>query len=144
MGDTGSQFLGAFLSALSIVFIWNFREPDGPYFQIRQFVAPLLIFIVPLIDTATVAIRRMLRGHSPFVGGKDHITHHLAMLGLKDNFVCIAYLLLSLISGGLFLCLFYNDIEQKFINPIGIGFFFFLFLTIQLMYQKNAHQHKQK
>ncbi len=144
MGDTGSQFLGAFLSAISIVFIWNFRDAEGPFIQIKQFIAPLLIFMIPLIDTITVSIRRMLRGHSPFVGGKDHITHHLAMLGLKDNFVCITYLLLALIGGCLYLFLFYNNLPAKYMNPIGIGFFFSLFIIIQLMYQKNAHQHKIK
>jgi UDP-GlcNAc:undecaprenyl-phosphate GlcNAc-1-phosphate transferase len=142
MGDTGSQFLGAFLSALSIIFIWNFRDGSLPYIQIRQFVAPLLIFIVPLSDTITVSVRRMLRGHSPFVGGKDHITHHLAMLGIKDNFVCIIYILLSVISTVLFLILHFCNVETKYTNPIAIGFFLTVFIIIQLMYQKNAHRHK--
>ena len=141
MGDTGSQFLGAFLAAMSIIFIWNFRDADGPYFQIKQFVAPILIFIIPIIDTSTVSIRRMLRGHSPFVGGKDHITHHLAMLGVKDNFVCISYLLLSAIASLLFLYLHFYLNDARFVNPVGIGFFFVLFIAIQLMYQKNAHRH---
>ena len=144
MGDTGSQFLGAFLSAISIIFIWNFREVDGPYIQIKQFIAPLLIFMIPIIDTTTVSIRRMLRGHSPFVGGKDHITHHLAMLGLKDNFVCIVYLLLAAMGAALFLFLHVNDVETKFLNPIAIGFFFVLFISIQLVYQKNEHKHERK
>ena len=144
MGDTGSQFLGAFLSAISIVFIWNFRDADGPIIQFKQFIAPLLIFIIPIIDTTTVSIRRMLRGHSPFVGGKDHITHHLAMLGVKDNFVCIIYLLFSVIGAALFLFLHYYNFETKYFNPIGIGFYFALFLLIQMMYQKNAHRHKKK
>ena len=141
MGDTGSQFLGAFLAAMSIIFIWNFRDADGPYFQIKQFVAPILIFIIPIIDTSTVSIRRMLRGHSQFVGGKDHITHHLAMLGVKDNFVCISYLLLSAIASLLFLYLHFYLNDARFVNPVGIGFFFVLFIAIQLMYQKNAHRH---
>jgi UDP-GlcNAc:undecaprenyl-phosphate GlcNAc-1-phosphate transferase len=37
------------------------------------------MFIVPLIDTITVTIRRLMRKQSPFVGGKDHITHHLVI-----------------------------------------------------------------
>ncbi|MEY4876357.1 MAG: putative undecaprenyl-phosphate N-acetylglucosaminyl 1-phosphate transferase [Bacteroidota bacterium] len=144
MGDTGSQFLGAFLSAISILFIWNLRDTQGPQYQIRQFVAPMLIFIVPLIDTTTVSIRRMMRGHSPFVGGRDHITHHLAMMGVKDYFVCTIYVLLSALSIGLFLFLHFNNYETKYLNPIAIGFFMVLFIIIQLMYQKNAHRHQEK
>jgi UDP-GlcNAc:undecaprenyl-phosphate GlcNAc-1-phosphate transferase len=138
MGDTGSQFLGAFLSAMSILFIWNLRDVAGPQFQIRQFVAPLLIFIVPLIDTATVSIRRIMKGSSPFVGGRDHITHQLAMMGLKDNLVCLTYLVLSVLSACLFLFLHFNNFETKYVNPIAIGVFMILFILIQVMYQHNA------
>ena len=90
MGDTGSQFLGVFLSAISIIFIWGNREVNNTNFiQFKQFVFPMLLFIVPLIDTITVTIRRMMRKQSPFVGGKDHITHHLAYNGIKDGYVAL-------------------------------------------------------
>jgi UDP-GlcNAc:undecaprenyl-phosphate GlcNAc-1-phosphate transferase len=144
MGDTGSQFLGAFLSAISILFIWNIRDVHGPSFQIKQFVPPMLIFLIPLVDTTTVSIRRMMRGHSPFVGGRDHITHHLAMLGLKDNFVCITYLILAIIAAGLFLSLYSYKVITGYFNPITIGFAMIIFIAIQLMYQKNAHKHQSK
>lgn len=87
MGDTGSQFLGAFLSALGIRICWNGMDISGAEVQTKQLLYVALLFIVPLSDTTTVSINRMLKGKSPFVGGKDHTTHHLAYMGLKDRHV---------------------------------------------------------
>lgn len=84
MGDSGSQFLGIILAHFSILFLWNNRLEFGGYFQINQFFIPLLVFTVPIFDTATVFIHRLLRKQSPFVGGRDHLSHHLVYLGLKD------------------------------------------------------------
>lgn len=84
MGDSGSQFLGITLAYFSIVYLWGNRYSDGGYFQINQIYLPLLFFTIPIFDTTTVFIHRLLRRQSPFVGGKDHLSHHLVFLGLKD------------------------------------------------------------
>lgn len=94
MGDTGSQFLGVVLAALSIQFLWNNEVALADKITSRQFILPLLAFLVPISDTTTVTINRLLKGQSPFVGGKDHTTHHLSYLGFSDQSV-------SLIVGGI-------------------------------------------
>lgn len=86
MGDTGSQFLGVVLAALSINLLWNHSAVEYPA-TARQFILPILAFIVPLSDTVSVVINRISNGKSPFVGGKDHTTHHLSYLGLSDQSV---------------------------------------------------------
>ena len=86
MGDTGSQFLGVVLAALSIKLLWNHSAVEYPA-TARQFILPILAFIVPLSDTVSVVINRISNGKSPFVGGKDHTTHHLSYLGLSDQSV---------------------------------------------------------
>ena len=88
MGDTGSQFLGVVLAALSIKFLWN-HAPNEHEIVSRQFILPILAFIVPLSDTTTVVINRLAKGKSPFVGGRDHTTHHLSYLGLSDQSVAL-------------------------------------------------------
>ena len=101
MGDTGSQFLGIILSALSIKFLWNFQEEPTPiiYDTIsKQFILPLLAFLVPISDTTTVTINRIMRGQSPFVGGKDHTTHHLSYLGFSEQSVGLIVGGISLVS----------------------------------------------
>jgi UDP-GlcNAc:undecaprenyl-phosphate GlcNAc-1-phosphate transferase len=98
MGDTGSQFLGAFLAAIGIMYFWNDHYRTGDIAPARQFIMASLAFILPIIDTTVVVVNRISRGRSPFVGGKDHTTHSLAYLGLTDRQVALTYLLMSLVS----------------------------------------------
>lgn len=136
MGDTGSQFLGVFLASTSILFFWNFKdEGSSEWIQPKQFVVPMLLFIVPLIDTTTVTIRRLMRKQSPFVGGKDHITHHLAYLGLSDKLVAITLACLSLTSLPIVLLMVLGWIEWTWAITFGaFAYFFLVFVLIQILY----------
>ncbi len=143
MGDTGSMFLGVLLAGSSIWFIWNERDVYGGTFQVRQFVIPMIIFIVPLIDTITVTFRRLLKKQSPFVGGKDHITHHLVYLGFKEKTVAFILLAVSLTSIPLVICL--KSIEWTIITTI-LAYIYFIFLlaVMQVLYQKGAKRNSEK
>jgi UDP-GlcNAc:undecaprenyl-phosphate GlcNAc-1-phosphate transferase len=84
MGDNGSQFLGAILAVISIQIFWNtpiLMGIDNKY----SLLIILMAFIIPISDTATVTINRLLRKQSPFIGGKDHTTHHLSYIGLSEK-----------------------------------------------------------
>ena len=98
MGDTGSQFLGVFLAAIGIKYLWNAEPPSGDLISARNLLLPLIVFIMPIIDTTTVVINRLGRGKSPFIGGKDHTTHALAYLGLTDRQVALVFWGMTLIS----------------------------------------------
>lgn len=98
MGDTGSQFLGIFLASIGVLYFWNSEDSSGNLVQSKQFFVTILTFIIPICDTTIVVINRLLRGQSPFVGGKDHTTHHLSYLGLGDKQVSIIFAALSFIS----------------------------------------------
>lgn len=106
MGDTGSQFLGVLLSAFGIIFLWNgwgFNDSESIY---PRLLSPILAFLPSLVDTTTVTINRLAKGTSPFVGGKDHTTHHLSYAGLSDRQVAMVFLSLAIVSGGI--CLYVN------------------------------------
>lgn len=98
MGDTGSQFLGAFLSVIGILYMWNDHYAGNIIAPARQFIIVGMTFLLPIIDTSVVVYNRISKGRSPFVGGKDHTTHSLAYLGLSDRKVAITFLSLSFIS----------------------------------------------
>jgi UDP-GlcNAc:undecaprenyl-phosphate GlcNAc-1-phosphate transferase len=98
MGDTGSQFLGFFLAAIGITYFWNNKGVGGDEAQTKQIIITILAFIIPIIDTTTVTINRLKRGQAPYIGGKDHTTHHLSYLGLTDRQVALFFALISLIS----------------------------------------------
>ncbi len=98
MGDTGSQFLGVLIAFVGIRFFWNAASPAGEWEPARQVLAPIIVFLLPICDTTTVSINRLLRGKSPFVGGRDHTTHHLSYLGLSDGQVALTFIGLSLLN----------------------------------------------
>ena len=146
MGDTGSQFLGVFLASTSILFFWNFRDEGSTEFiQLKQFVIPMLFFIVPLIDTMTVTIRRLMRKQSPFVGGKDHITHHLVYLGLSDRLVALTLISVSLLSLPAALFLIVDMVEWTWMVTLGaFAYFGLVFIIFQILYNLGKRRHEAK
>jgi len=78
MGDSGSLVLGFVLSAVALGTDYTQVNPLGVY-------APLFILLVPMYDTLFVSALRMLRGHSPFLGSKDHFALRLEALGYTRN-----------------------------------------------------------
>lgn len=94
MGDTGSQFLGLFMSVMSIDYCWN--NPTSPLvnnFPVANLLIVALVFLLPLTDTITVITNRLRAGTSPFIGGKDHTTHHLFYRGVTEKRIAILFFL---------------------------------------------------
>lgn len=96
MGDTGSQFLGAFLAVVGIDYCWNsFSLISNSWYTVNPiilgFTIVALVFILPLTDTITVTINRLKKGRSPFIGGKDHTTHHLFFKGVTEKRIAILF-----------------------------------------------------
>jgi UDP-GlcNAc:undecaprenyl-phosphate/decaprenyl-phosphate GlcNAc-1-phosphate transferase len=95
MGDTGSQFLGIFLAIMGIDFCWNVpvisADSSPDFFPVKNLLLVFLVFVLPLTDTTTVFINRLLKGKSPFIGGKDHTTHHLFFKGITEKRIAILF-----------------------------------------------------
>ena len=98
MGDTGSQFLGIVLAIFGIQYFWNHPDIDNNYIRSKQLICVGIGFLIPIVDTTTVVINRLLKRKSPFIGGKDHTTHHLSYLGLSDSQVAMTYAGISMVS----------------------------------------------
>jgi len=93
MGDSGSHLLGLSLAALALLGSWHHST------QLLSILAvPVLILAVPIFDTCFVIIQRLLNGQHPFIGGRDHVSHRLAILGLSTRQTVIT---LYAISGSL-------------------------------------------
>lgn len=101
MGDTGSQFLGAFLAFIGIKFLWNIQLQGTTDVTAIKIFAPVMAFIVPIMDTSFVTFFRMWRGSSPFVGGRDHLTHYLTFVGVSERMVPLVLGTITILSGGL-------------------------------------------
>lgn len=143
MGDTGSQFLGVFLAATSIIFLWQFNAGNQGLLQVKPFVLPALFFIVPIIDTTTVIIRRLLKGGSPFVGGKDHITHHLAYLGLKEKQIVFILVVTTLLSFPIAL-FFFKNTWNFYMSFASLAYVVVVFFVFQFYYKKGEMKHQDR
>lgn len=135
MGDTGSQFLGAFLAVVGIDYCWNSNSlGSNSTFSINPilqgFISIALIFILPLTDTITVSFNRIKRGQSPFIGGKDHTTHHLFFRGITEKRIAILFSIIGCISLSLALQLILNYELMWFM--ISIVFCAITFLSLYL------------
>lgn len=100
MGDAGSMTLGLLLASGGITVFGNAEvQPSG-----FSFVMLLLLFATPLLDTTLVVVNRLIARSSPAKGGKDHSTHQLAYLGLKER--SVAGIFLALCATQTFLALY--------------------------------------
>ncbi len=136
MGDTGSQFLGVLLSGIGIITLWGFRDVPGPVFQFKQILFPILTFSIPIIDTTTVFYRRLMRRQSPFIGGRDHTTHHLAYLGFSDRQVLYILSAVALLSS-LIVCvlIYFHSFLDSEITLVFFVYFIVLFFVVQYYYE---------
>ncbi|MEO8733811.1 MAG: MraY family glycosyltransferase [Flavobacteriales bacterium] len=141
MGDTGSQFLGVFIAYLGIRYFWNNASYSGAFQPWRQVSITLVIFLLPIVDTTTVTINRILRGSSPFVGGKDHTTHHLGYAGLTDPQVAMAFGGLGLFSGFLGLvALRFIPVWGPLYTALYLGYALVVFLLLFTITRKRGIQ----
>ncbi|MBP7807983.1 MAG: undecaprenyl/decaprenyl-phosphate alpha-N-acetylglucosaminyl 1-phosphate transferase [Bacteroidia bacterium] len=132
MGDTGSQFLGVFMGSVAIHFCWN-NFPQNlidTNEYLYHFGIVGLVFLLPLVDTITVVINRIAIGNSPFIGGKDHTTHHLFFKGVTEKRIAILYLLLSLI--GVFLAYKLVLTYSNTLFWISISYIILVFLALYI------------
>ncbi len=130
MGDTGSMFLGVFLAAIGIIYFWNSSDYNGQIIQSKQLVIAALMFIVPICDTATVTINRLLKGKSPFVGGKDHTTHHLSYFGFSDRGVALTLFGISIATNILCVAVIFFIKEWTLFHFLGFSLYFLIIFAV--------------
>ena len=94
LGDAGAYFLGFLLAIVTLRL-----RPVG--LALPWSVAiPVLLMLVPILDTTFVVIRRLLGGRHPFTPGRDHLSHLLMDRGLSVRQSVSALQLLLVVSVG--------------------------------------------
>lgn len=144
MGDNGSLFLGLLLAIFSVKYLWNFNfyEQTDFFDFLLPYYKNILFFLIPLTDTTTVTINRILQGRSPFTGGRDHTTHALYFLGLSENKIALMLSTFNFISV-VFVILF------LLIESIGkwlyaLSFFYSIFVVLFLYVNATIRNKKNK
>ncbi|MEL6853042.1 MAG: hypothetical protein AAFP92_31315 [Bacteroidota bacterium] len=97
------------------------------------------------MDTTFVTIARISRGSSPFVGGKDHLTHNLARVGIPEPWVPLTLGMVSLISG--FLAIFAFRLIPEWTSFYSILFGIYpvsVFALFTVLYRRGTRIGKMK
>ena len=97
LGDAGSLFIGFWLSCLTISFTFYVR--NAPRYELYTYFVPLAILAVPLFDTASVVLIRLLRRKPLFEGDTNHLAHRLTALGMSRRGAVLTVYALTLTAG---------------------------------------------
>tara|TARA_Y100000385_G_scaffold236559_1_gene250696 strand:- start:12 stop:1088 length:1077 start_codon:yes stop_codon:yes gene_type:complete len=87
MGDSGSLLIGYLLFMLTMMFLDN-KEPIVEKLIDRSIlpIAPMTIFFVPMVDTLSIYIYRIIQGRSPFSPDRLHV-HHIFLKYFRSHWL---------------------------------------------------------
>ena len=97
LGDAGSLFIGFWLSCLTVSFTFYVR--GNAQYELYTYFVPLAILAVPLFDTSSVVLIRLLRRKPLFEGDTNHLAHRLTALGMSRRGAVLTVYALTLTAG---------------------------------------------
>jgi len=84
MGDTGSNFLGFTIAALSVLS----TAKEAVVFSL---IVPILALPIPILDTGWAILRRRVRGQSIATPDAEHLHHRLLDYGLSPRETALVF-----------------------------------------------------
>ncbi len=95
MGDSGSMLLGLIV-AWMVLGSDHCGEVNIPQWNgLTRIVLLLGVGSIFIVDTLVVVINRLRNGVSPATGGRDHTTHNLFYLGMKQWQIAVLFVVLG-------------------------------------------------
>lgn len=94
MGDCGSLMIGFCISLLSLGL-----SGMSPGNSMASIAVPVMIAMVPILDTTMVTLIRLLSGRKASTGGKDHTSHRLVLMGFSEKKAVLFLYGVGLVSG---------------------------------------------
>lgn len=91
LGNAGSMLMGFFVATMMIMFC----QENHP----RWFIAAIIIFTVPIFDTAIAVVRRIKAKRSLFVKDRSHLHNQLVDRGMTVKQVVTLFYIMSLFTG---------------------------------------------
>lgn len=84
LGDAGSHLVGFTLATVPLYGL-----------SLQAWWVPIVVLGIPIADTSFVTLSRLRRGVSPFLGGKDHLSHRMVRAGIPEPFPVLIFYLVS-------------------------------------------------
>ena len=82
MGDSGSLFLGFSVASLTLS---NAARVSSRSDVLSIVAGPVLVLLLPILDTVLVTLSRWVAGRRATQGGRDHTSHRLVAIGLSER-----------------------------------------------------------
>ncbi|MBI3321172.1 MAG: hypothetical protein HYZ91_02765 [Candidatus Omnitrophica bacterium] len=121
MGDSGSHLLGLSLAAVALLGNWHHSAQ-----LISVLAVPTLVLAVPIFDTCFVTAQRLAHHQHPFVGGRDHVSHRLAILGLSTRQTVLVFY-------GVSICLGFLSVVSAAFKPLPTLVLWLSVLTVMVL-----------
>ncbi len=119
MGDSGSLMIGFILSMLSL----HYCQLSVARCPLSVYAVPVMILLVPIMDTTLVTLIRWLSGRKASVGGRDHTSHRLVLMGFSEKGAVLFLYSIAAVSGVAALFVSRNDslTSPAVIIPLGLA-----------------------
>jgi UDP-GlcNAc:undecaprenyl-phosphate GlcNAc-1-phosphate transferase len=93
LGNSGSHFLGFLVAALALTAHYAFRD------NVFALLSPVMILGLPIMDTVSLVIFRIIKRKVPFQKSRDHVALKIGALGLSPlSTILVMYLLCAIFS----------------------------------------------
>jgi UDP-GlcNAc:undecaprenyl-phosphate GlcNAc-1-phosphate transferase len=102
LGDSGSLQIGYYFAVLSLAVPLK-------SFTAAALYLPLLALGVPIIETTTSFLRRLIAGKNVMQADRRHLFHYLSVAGLSPRQIVWVFYALSALLGGFALAMFFWD-----------------------------------
>ncbi|OQQ01854.1 undecaprenyl-phosphate alpha-N-acetylglucosaminyl 1-phosphate transferase [Vibrio campbellii] len=132
MGDAGSMFIG-----FSVVWmlIRGTQEPETIAFKP---VTALWLIAIPLMDMATIMIRRIRKGQSPFQPDREHLHHICQRLGLSSHSTLVVISSMAAICAAIGLISDVNEVPESNMFILFLVIFLLYFLSINYIWRLSS------
>jgi UDP-GlcNAc:undecaprenyl-phosphate GlcNAc-1-phosphate transferase len=137
MGDSGSLFLGFFLSSFAVLV--STQAPGG-----RTVWLTLLAFSLPLLDMAYAVLRRWHRGVPVYRADQDHLHHKLLQKGLAARTVTLLFYAANLLMMLVLILMLAFRQRRLLIFFLPVIMSLSLFIAFQLLHRLKPHDFLKK
>ena len=135
MGDAGSLLLG-FL-AVSTILMFS-------HVHLKHVTATLIIFAVPISDTAMALIRRKVRGQPLFSPDSNHIHHQLRRRGLTVKQAVVLLYAAQAAFAALGVALVWYDVQWRYVMAVFVVLYGFVVVFAYKLAARDAMIEKIK
>ena len=132
MGDTGSLFLGYIISVIALL---GFKAAT-----LTSLIVPICILAIPIFDTLSAIIRRLLKGESIGTPDKEHFHHQLLKMKFSPKkTVLIIYFITILFSSVSVFFAIGDQLISIIIYLVLMVFFIFIVMKTDILFQHKKN-----